>query len=132
MVKYSFIFFIIFLIGLVTYFIPVGASSVVPGWHTTVFSPWFLAHLSQVLWLGIVSLIYYLLERNGKRIPHRIFLLHIALSLSVFTENLFLIPGDISSSMILQLSSVVLFVLGQIFFMSGVLMAKKGNIPNAQ
>gem|GEM_PF-3798255 len=34
--------------------------------------------------------------------------------------------------MILQLASVVLFVLGQIFFMSGVLLAKKKNIPNAQ
>jgi len=132
MVKYSFIFLIIFLIGLIIFFFPDGASSVVPGWHTTVSSPWFLTHLSQILWLGIVSLIYYLLERNGKTIPHRIFLLHVALSLFVFTGNLFLILGDKSSSMILQLASVVLFVLGQIFFMSGVLLAKKKNIPNAQ
>ncbi len=125
MVKYSFVFFIVFLIGLLSFFFQSPAISVVPGWHTTLYSPWFLVTLIPILWLGIVSMIYKILERNRKVVQHRIFLLHIIFSVFVFAANVFVYFDNYYLTRALLIAPYFLFTVGQIVFVVGVLKAKK-------
>ena len=80
MVKYSFVFSIVLIIRLIPYVLTPISSSVVPGWHTTIYPPWFSFSIIQLVWLGVASVIYNYLERNGKVVSHKIFMIHIFLS----------------------------------------------------
>ena len=125
MVKYSFVFFIVFIIGLIPFVSRPIASSVVPGWHTTIYPPWFFVSVIQIIWLGLVSVIYVYLERNGKIVNRKIFMIHILLSLSVFLENVNTLSDSYLISRLLLLAPYLLFLIAQIIFIIGILKAKR-------
>lgn len=125
MIKYSFLFFIAFLIGLLSVFSGKVTTSVVPGWHTTIYPPWFFVSVFQILWLGVASAIYFLMEKRGNVVNRKVFLLHIFLSLLVFLDNSYAFFDDYYVERFLVLVPFTLFLLGQIIFIIGVLKAKK-------
>lgn len=125
MVKYSFVFLIVFIIGLIPFVSRPIASSVVPGWHTTIYPPWFFVSVIQLIWLGLVSVIYGYLEKNGKTVNRKIFMLHLFFSLSVFLENAHTLSDSYLISRLLLLTPYILFLIAQIIFIIGILKAKR-------
>jgi hypothetical protein len=125
MVRYSFVFFISFLIGLILALSKPVAFSVVPGWHTTIYPPLFFVSVIQLLWIGVVSLIYAYIERSGKTVKHKIFMLHILLSLAMFLENVHALFDSYMISRLLLLTPYILFLIAQIIFIISILKAKR-------
>lgn len=130
MVRYSFVFLIVFIIRLIPYVLEPISSSVVPGWHTTIYPPWFSFSVIQLVWLGVASVIYNYLERNGKVVSHKIFMIHIFLSLSIFLENGYSLFDSHLKKRFLILDPSYLFLIAQIIFIVGVLAAKKSKSTN--
>lgn len=130
MVRYSFVFLIVFIIRLIPYVLMPICSSVVPGWHTTIYPPWFSFSVIQLVWLGVASVIYNYLERNGKVVSHKIFMIHIFLSLSIFLENGYSLFDSHLKKTFLILDPSYLFLIAQIIFIVGVLAAKKSQSTN--
>ncbi|MFT3934112.1 MAG: hypothetical protein QM726_10890 [Chitinophagaceae bacterium] len=125
MVKYSFVFLVIFLIAMLSYLSQEAAISVAPGWHTIIYPPSFFLALSLFIWIGIAALIYYILERNEKVVRHRIFLLHTILSLFAFPTNAIPYSENYYVARVVLIALYFLFALGQIIFLIGVVKAKK-------
>jgi hypothetical protein len=130
MVKYSFVFSIVLIIRLIPYVLTPISSSVVPGWHTTIYPPWFSFSIIQLVWLGVASVIYNYLERNGKVVSHKIFMIHIFLSLSIFLDNGYSLFDPHLKTRFLILDPSFLFLIAQIIFILGVLTAKKSKSTN--
>ncbi len=124
MIRYSFLFFIIFLIRLLSAFSWGNTTSVVPGWHTTIYPPWFFVSVFHVIWLGIAAAIYFLVEKKGKTVLKKIFLLHVFLSLFVFWDYGYTIPGNYFTEAVFIAAPTILFFLGQVVFIIGVFKAK--------
>ena len=125
MVRYSFIFLIVFIIGLLLGSSTQITTSVVPGWHTTIYSPLFFVSAFQCLWLGISAAIYYITERKGRVVHARFFLVHVFLSLFYFMDSSYFYADNYSIERVLMLLPYILFLLGQVIFIVGVLKAKK-------
>ena len=125
MVRYSFLFFIVFLVGLLVEFSGQSATSVVPGWHTTIYSPWFLVGIFQLLWLGIASAIYFFLELKGLVVSRKLFILHTFLSLLVFFDYGIGYFVNITAEFFFVVLPLILFLLGQVVFVVGAIKAEK-------
>ncbi|HTE25811.1 hypothetical protein [Flavitalea sp.] len=125
MVRFSFVFLIVFVIGTLSVLRLDLATSVVPGWHTVIYPPWFLASVFQILWLGVTSAIYYFIDRKGKVVNRNLFLLHIILSLFVFVDSAYAFFENYYAGRIVKIAPYFLFLLGQFVFLIGILKAKK-------
>jgi len=125
MVRYSFLFLIVFIVGLLAVFSGQVTTSVVPGWHTTIYPPWFLVSALQILWLGIASAIYFFVEKKGLAVHRKVFLLHIFLSLFVFFDNGNVFFGNYFAAVFLATAPLILFFLGQVIFIVGLWKAKR-------
>lgn len=125
MVRYSFLFFIIFIVGLLMAFSGQAATSVVPGWHTTIYPPWFFVSAFQFLWLGVASVIYFFLEKKGLVVSRKVFILHTFLSLLVFIDNSVGYFDNNTAELMFVTLPLVLFLLGQVIFIIGALKARR-------
>ncbi|RYE59021.1 MAG: hypothetical protein EOP48_02175 [Sphingobacteriales bacterium] len=127
MIKFSFVFLILFTIGVFSAVHPELAASVVPGWDTLILPPRTIVLLFQILWLGVAAVIYYLTERKGRAVSQICFKIHLFSSLTVFVDSTFAVFEDH-----LRIPGIVIlysiFLLGQSVFLSGVFSAKKRNV----
>lgn len=57
------------------------ATSVVPGWHTTIFPPYFIWGLIVVIILLLVTIGYWLLSKRTDKINWTLFAIHFALTI---------------------------------------------------
>lgn len=117
MVKYSFVFLILFILGMLCHILsPELATSVIPGWHMTIYPPWFSVIIFQVVWLGICAGIYFLIERKGRKINHNLFLVHVFLSLFLFLQNMYLYFDNPALVNIVAIAPYILYFIGQCVF----------------
>jgi hypothetical protein len=106
------------------------ATSAVPGWHTTIFPPYFIWGLLVMVVLLLVTIGYWLLSRKVGKINWTLFAIHVALTIpSVIFVNfpsIFLDVYQNSQEEILKDLSVriklipvawTLFIVGQILFL---------------
>lgn len=103
--------------------IPVGmdvAISIVPGWHTAIYTPYFIMGLVVALMLFFVTVAYWRLYRRLERIKSSQFLTHIILTLPAVLHlrlpllTFYVLPQS-QFEMALPLV-LILFAIGQIFF----------------
>ena len=57
------------------------ATSVVPGWHTTIYPPYFIWGLIVIIVLLLVTIGYWLLSKRTDKINRTLFLIHFALTI---------------------------------------------------
>lgn len=57
------------------------ATSVIPGWHTTIFPPYFIWGLIVVIVLLLVTIGYWLLSKRTYKISWTLFAIHFALTI---------------------------------------------------
>lgn len=125
MVRYSFMFFILFILGVCYHILsPRIATSVIPGWHLRIFPSWFFVTIIQVVWLGFCAVIYFLIERKEKTFNHNIFLIHVFLPLSLFLQKVYLYFDNHSLVNIVAATPYALYFIGQCFFIYGILSTK--------
>ena len=105
------------------------ATSVVPGWHTTIFPPYFIWAFIVTIVLILVTIGYWLLSRRVDKINWTLFAFHFALTIpsviflkfpSIFLNthlnNVDEVMGGISLRMKLIPATWTLFIIGQVFF----------------
>lgn len=123
-------FFIFLLLSLVMFpFSFDTATSVVPGWHTSILSPYATMTGIYVLGLCLVTIAYWVLARRNKKVNLSFFIIHFLLTIPIFIYllfpgMLFLSPpsnGDEIGALIertarLMLLALALFTLGQVLF----------------
>lgn len=83
MVRNSLLFLVIALIATIE-FISGFAVSVVPGWHTQIAPPFMIFSVVLLIWLFLLSLGYYMLERKRRHIPQKAVIIHLILTLAFF------------------------------------------------
>jgi hypothetical protein len=106
------------------------ATSVVPGWHTTIFPPYFIGELILIVVLLLVAICYWLLSKRVDKINWTLFAFHFILTIltviffkfpSIFLDvqqtNQEEIIKAISLQMKLILVAWTLFIVGQALFM---------------
>lgn len=103
------------------------ATSVVPGWHTTIFPPYFLINLIVSIIMLLVTIAYWKLSRKIKKISWAVFITQLVLTIpavlsilfpTLIDKLLFQYDEPINLRLILWiiLLPYVLFVVGQVFF----------------
>lgn len=125
MVRYSFLFFVVFLVGLLVAFSGQVATSVVPGWHTTIYPPWFFVSAFQLFWLGVASAIYFFMEKKGLVVNRKVFVVHTFLSLLIFFDNSSAYFNNQIAEVVFVTVPFILFLLGQVIFIVGVWGARR-------
>src|SRR5262245_52388289 len=129
MVRQSSVFLIIAIIALL-YLIPgpivaTWSLSVVPGWHTTIFPPYLIGSIFQLLWIWLLPLLYFFVEKKRLVIKKYVFPLHL-----ICTLTYFLSAGSIDillntvATLVWTIIVNVLFIVGQVFFLRAVITAK--------
>ena len=106
------------------------ATSVVPGWHTTIFPPYFIWTFIVVIALLLVAIGYWLLSKRTDRINWTLFAIHCALTIpTVFFVKLpsFLVDfqktnqDDLISVLAFRMKLIpiawALFITGQLLFL---------------
>lgn len=78
--------YILFLAFLILLFLTIPfsfdfATSVVPGWHTTIFPPYFIWGLIVLIVLLLVTIGYWLLSKRADKINWILFTIHFALTI---------------------------------------------------
>ena len=124
MVKYSFVFFIIFLAGIIYTFSCQTPTFLMPGYF---YPCWDRVGLWQVLWLGVTAAIYFIIEKKGLFVSKSVFYLHFFPSLLVFYDNSYTHFKVETDKIIWLLTPFIIFVLGQLIFLIGVVRAKSGR-----
>jgi hypothetical protein len=61
------------------------ATSVVPGWHTTVFSPYFIWEVIVIIFLLLVTIGYWVLSKRAGKINWALFAIHIVFTIPTVT-----------------------------------------------
>jgi hypothetical protein len=103
------------------------ATSVVPGWHTTIFPPYFLINLIVSIVILLVVIAYWNLSRKMKKVSWTVFFIQLVLTIpavlyilfpSFMDKLLFQHDEPINLRLILSiiLAPYVLFIVGQVFF----------------
>ncbi len=107
------------------------ATSVVPGWHTTIYPPYFLMNIVVSLFLLLTAIAYRKLLRRNASVSTGVFLTHLALTIPVVFYMIYpepleewmtmaierLNPESISSLLVVFLFPYILFLLGQLLFL---------------
>jgi hypothetical protein len=123
-------FFVFLLLSLVMFpFSFDTATSVVPGWHTSILSPYATMTSIYILVLCLVTIAYWVLARRNKKVNLPFFIIHFLLTIPIFIYLLF--PGIlffssprsgyemgalIERTARLMLLAMALFALGQVLF----------------
>jgi hypothetical protein len=116
MVKISLLFLVIALIATIEY-LSGFAVSVVPGWQTEIVPPYMILSVLLPIWLYLLPLGYFILERK-KRLPvRRTVVIHLIMTLFFFLysnrENLFY---DTPNRFFRFIVPLALFAIGQVIF----------------
>lgn len=105
------------------------AISVVPGWHTAIFPPWFIISVIVIIVLLLVTVTYWLLAKRGNKPKPFLFVSHILLTIPLLLYLRF--PGILITAplnkedQLLQmlelnrkvaLTTLALFMLGLVLF----------------
>jgi hypothetical protein len=127
MVRLSFLFLVIALIATLEMFSS-PVVSVMPGWHTTIYPPFFWLSILLLGWLYVLSGVYLFLEKKGKPISKIWVMVHLLTTLSFFlyTNGYGLIQEYSETSHIVPYS-LIFFGLGQIIFIGFVFSALRRN-----
>lgn len=130
MFKYSTVFFIIAIIAvlhLVSGFAMGGTiTSVVPGWHTTIFPPYTVAIFVQLLWICLLPVFYWFLQKKELILFPWVVPIHLACTLCYFiSAGTILMIFTTESSFFWITAPNVVFVLGQFFFLVSLLISQK-------
>jgi hypothetical protein len=119
MVRYSMVFLIIAIIALLVSLSNtlLVATSVIPGWHTTIYPPFFWVSVLQLTWICLLPLFYLILEKRNRKISKKAFLIHLFCTVMVFVsaDRLISYLGYYMSRIAITLP-FVLFTLGQLWF----------------
>ena len=112
--------FIIYLLLTISFF-PMSsdyATSVVPGWHTTIFPPFAVGQFIVVLSLLGVIFGYYKLSRRTDTINWKLFIIHFLLTVPLILLLMFntYIYTDINPMITIPVS-IFMFIIGQIVFL---------------
>jgi hypothetical protein len=112
--------FIIYLL-LTILFLPLSsdyATSVVPGWHTTIFPPFAVGQFIVILSLVGVIFGYYKLSRRTDTINWKLFIIHFILTIPLLILLKFdtYISIDINPMITIPVS-IFMFIIGQIIFL---------------
>ena len=103
------------------------ATSVVPGWHTTIFPPYFLINLVVSIIMILVTIAYWNMSRKMKKLNRTVFFIQLVLTIPAifyisfpfFIDKLLFDHDEpINFRLILSLilTPYVLFIIGQVFF----------------
>ena len=120
-----------------------SSTLAVPGWHTTIYPPYFIGVIISILVLLFVSIVYWLLNNIADKITWILFALHFTLTIPtavfIFFPSLFLNvqQGDqeeIIKAVIFRMKLIpvawTLFIIGQVLFVSYVVRVfKAGRLP---
>ena len=117
MIHYSGLFVVIaviaFLVSLSGYTV-----SVVPGWHTTIYPPYYLISMAQLVWIALLPVFYRLLEKRKREIPREYFLIHLCTTLTIFIPLAdWLAIGGYYINWLPFIIPLVIFILGQLLFL---------------
>jgi hypothetical protein len=91
------------------------ATSSVPGFHVTVFTPYFIISLLSLIWLFILSILYYFLELKKRFLNTKFLLMHIALTIPF----LLIINFPIMDSEVNLINQIFMFEIVLLLFVSG-------------
>lgn len=124
-----FFIFLVLLAPRLNFFVGDFATSVVPGWHTTIFPPQFILGLVITITLSFVTIGYWKLAKKTDQINTKIFLIHLLLTLPIIIFNqsyirkrvdeILISSNDTKTyELIIQVSIIlpILFFVGQILF----------------
>jgi len=130
MIRYSILFLVIAIIAVLISFseniISGFATSVVPGWHTTIYPPFYVVSILQLAWICLLPLLYHIVEKRGKNMGHRAFLFHVFATLAFFVPSIDYVDFfGVDESTIMVLLPLVLFIIGQCWFLVAALKAWK-------
>jgi hypothetical protein len=105
------------------------ATSVIPGWHTTIFSPYFIWQLIIIFLLLLSTIGYWLLSKRIDKINWRLFAFHFILTIPMLTflkfPTIFLNIDQTYQEKIIKVISLqrkliplvwTLFIIGQVLF----------------
>lgn len=123
-------FFIFAMLFTLTIPFPFGiATSVVPGWHTTVLTPHFLTTIAITIIMLLVTIAYWKLSKQHDKKSSTIFSLHLALTiptvlfirapflfLNIDGADLNVLNRQVTFATAIIVTSFILFVVGQILF----------------
>lgn len=117
-----------------------AATSVVPGWHMSIFPPWFIAGTGVTIVLFLILIGYWLLANRGVKPKPILLISHIALTVPVMLYLKFpgiLLRGQLNNedellqiadlNMKVAITTLVLFVLGLVLFIIYFIRAIKIN-----
>lgn len=106
------------------------ATSVVPGWHTTIFPPYFVWGLIVIIILLLVSIGYWLLSKRTDKINRVLFVIHFALTIpaiiylkfpSIFLDVPLTDQNKLIRAVEFRMMFVpvawILFIVGQVLFL---------------
>ena len=105
------------------------ATSVVPGWHTTIYPPYFVWGLVVIIILLLVTIGYWLLSKRVDKINWTLFAIHFILTIptviflkfpSIFLDVQLTNREEIINAIFVRVKLIpvawTLFIIGQIFF----------------
>ncbi len=117
-----------------------SSTLAVPGWHTTIYPPYFIGVIISILFLLFVSIGYWLLTNIADKIIWILFALHFTLTIPtavfIFFPSIFLNvqQGDqeeIIKAVIFRMKLIpvawTLFIIGQVLFVSYTVRAFKAS-----
>jgi hypothetical protein len=106
------------------------ATSVVPGWHMTIFPPYFIWVLIVIIVLLLVIIGYWLLSKRTDKINWTLFAIHFALTIptiiylkfpSIFLDVQLTDPNELIKAIEFRMKLIpvawALFIVGQILFL---------------
>jgi hypothetical protein len=106
------------------------ATSVVPGWHTTIFPPYFIWILFVMVVLLLVTIGYWLLSKRTDKTNWTLFAIHFLLTIStviylkfpsIFLDVQLTDQGELTNALIFRMRLIpvawALFIAGQILFL---------------
>lgn len=105
------------------------ATSVIPGWHTTIYPPYFIAGVVAIIILMLVIIGYWLLLKRVDKVNWTLFVLHLLLTIPtviylkypmMFLDFEHSSLGDVADKMVIRFQLItiswVLFGVGQLLF----------------
>jgi hypothetical protein len=93
------------------------ATSVIPGWHTTIIPPYtFFFGILPIVFAFCMAVFYSILSRNKVFVPGWLVYLHLTLSLPYLLNSFLNLRSEF-----IYLAIVVLFIVGQLLFLTSLL-----------
>ncbi|MGV3539637.1 MAG: hypothetical protein ACO1OQ_07490 [Rufibacter sp.] len=111
---------VLVLLGIKLIFFQELAVSVIPGWHTPIFPPFFVITSLAQLWVIILTVGYFVLDRKGQPLSKKLILFHCLLTfpLLIYLQlplDLLLHIYDLPETPFVPLA--ILFLVGQLVFL---------------